>query len=230
MSCIWTPMCSGLLRHMITILHAWENVSLNWSVGQNIRIRVVEATPVPPGPPTNLVATSGDKKVTLSWKLPANADSTTLPITEYEFRVSEDGGSTWNPDWETIPESRSGQDNRMNYTVGNGDDYDRYFRDGLVSGKTYTFEIRAKGGDGPGAASAQLRSWGVRRRQRISTATAGPISSISSSLPMHTVGPTLASTWTATAWWISRISSSSWMRSVLRRKLYTDVPEREQWR
>ena len=148
-----SPMLRGFELHLDTHvlrsfsahdynLHLWENVSLNWSVGQSIRIRVVEATPVPPGPPTNLVATSGDKKVTLSWKSPANADPT-LPITEYEFRVSDDGGSTWDPDWEIIPDSRSGQDNRMNYTVEDDD--------GLTNGTTYTFEIRAKGGDGPGA-------------------------------------------------------------------------------
>ncbi len=130
-------------------LHLWENVNLNWIVGRSIRIRVVEATPAPPGPPTNLGATPGDKKVTLSWRPPANADSTTLPVTEYGFRVRDDGGSTWDPAWEIIPDSRSGNDNRTSYTVGNDD---RNFRDGLVNGKTYTIEIRARGGDGPGAA------------------------------------------------------------------------------
>ncbi len=134
-------------------LHKWENVNLNWSVGQSIRIGVVEATPVPPEPPTNLVATPDDKRVTLSWKPPANADPTTLPITEYQFRVSDDGGSSWDPDWEMIPDSRSGQDNRTNYTVGEDDRHDRFFSDGLANGTTYTFEIRGKGGDGPGAAA-----------------------------------------------------------------------------
>ncbi len=154
------PMLRGFELHLDTYvlrsfsardynLHLWENVNLNWIVGRSIRIRVVEATPAPPGPPTNLGATPGDKKVTLSWRPPANADSTTLPVTEYGFRVSDDGGSTWDPAWEIIPDSRSGNDNRTSYTVGNDD---RNFRDGLVNGKTYTIEIRARGGDGPGAA------------------------------------------------------------------------------
>ena len=134
-------------------VHKWVNVNLNWSVGQSIRIGVVEAKPVPPGRPTSLVATPGDKQVTLSWKPPANANPTTLPVTEYEFRVSDDGGSTWEPDWEIIPDSRSGQDNRMSYTVGENDRHNRFYSDGLVNGTTYTLEIRGKGGDGPGAAA-----------------------------------------------------------------------------
>ena len=164
-----SPMLRGFELHLDTYvlrsfsardynLHLWENVNLDWIVGQSIRIRVVEATPAAPGPPTNLGATPGDKKVTLSWRPPANADSTTLPVTEYGFRVSDDDGSTWDPAWEIIPDSRSGDVNRTSYTVGNDD---RNFRDGFVNGKTYTIEIRARGGDGPGAAARATAVPGV---------------------------------------------------------------------
>ena len=134
-------------------VHIWDNVDLNWSVGQRVRVRVVETTPIPPGAPTNLTATPGYEKVTLSWELPSNADPTTLPVTEYEFRVSSDGGNTWNPDWKIISSSRSGNPNRTSYTIGGGDPNNPDSGINLANGTLYTFEIRARGGDGSGDAA-----------------------------------------------------------------------------
>ena len=143
---------SHLLRSFSALdynLHQWNNVDLNWSVGQQVQVRVVETTPIPPGAPTNFTATPGYEKVTLSWEPPTNADPTTLPVTEYEFRVSDDGGNTWNPDWDIISSSRSGQSNRTSFTINVDDIIDI----NLTNGTSYTFEIRARGGDGSGDAA-----------------------------------------------------------------------------
>ena len=142
---------SHLLRSFSALdynLHQWNNVDLNWSVGQQVQVRVVETTPIPPGAPTNFTATPGYEKVTLSWEPPTNADPTTLPVTEYEFRVSDDGGNTWNPDWDIISSSRSGQSNRTSFTI-----VDDIIDINLTNGTSYTFEIRARGGDGSGDAA-----------------------------------------------------------------------------
>ena len=134
--------------------HTWRNVDLNWSAGKTVQVRLIETTPIPPDPPTNLSATPGYKKVTLTWEPPANADPTTLPITEYEVRISNDGGSTWDPDWETFRPSHSSGSNQISVTVGDQDDYDSDFRHiSLANGTEYTFEVRARGGDGRGAAA-----------------------------------------------------------------------------
>ena len=150
---------SHLLRSFSALdynLHQWNNVDLNWSVGQQVQVRVVETTPIPPGAPTNFTATPGYEKVTLSWEPPTNADPTTLPVTEYEFRVSDDGGNTWNPDWDIISSSRSGQSNRTSCTIGDRDhnpNVDDIIDINLTNGTSYTFEIRARGGDGSGDAA-----------------------------------------------------------------------------
>ena len=150
---------SHLLRSFSALdynLHQWNNVNLNWSVGQTVQVRIVETTPMPPGAPTNLMATPGYESVTLTWELPTNANPTTLPITEYEFRGSDDGGNTWNPDWDIISSSRSGQSNRTSCTIGDSShnpNVDDIIDINLTNGTSYTFEIRARGGDGSGDAA-----------------------------------------------------------------------------
>ena len=150
---------SHLLRSFSALdynLHQWNNVNLNWSVGQKVQVRVVETTPMPPGAPTNLMATPGYESVTLTWELPTNANPTTLPITEYEFRGSDDGGNTWNPDWDIISSSRSGQSNRTSCTIGDSShnpNVDDIIDINLTNRTSYTFEIRARGGDGSGDAA-----------------------------------------------------------------------------
>ena len=137
-------------------LHQWNNVNLNWSVGQQVRVRVVETTPMPPGAPTNLTATPSYERVTLSWIPPANADPIALPITEYEYRISVDGGNTWDPDWETIGLGRTGHNTLTSCTFGdrnNNRNVDNLIDINLTNGTSYTFEIRARGGDGSGDAA-----------------------------------------------------------------------------
>ena len=128
--------------------NVWRNVDLNWSKGQIVRGYIIKTTPIPPGPPINLQATSHFKDVTLTWEPPVNADPTLLPVDEYELRISDDGGTTWGTDWDDINESRSGQKNRSSVTIS------RYgSRYTFSNGTAYTFEVRAKGGDGPGDAA-----------------------------------------------------------------------------
>ena len=130
------------------VQHTWYNVELNWSAGQTVQVGLVETTPMLPNPPSNLQATPNYEMVTLAWKPPANTAPTALPISEYEFRVSADGGSTWDPDWGIIDNSISGRKNRLSYTIGGPDSDIR-----LTNGTEYTFEVRARGGDGRGDAA-----------------------------------------------------------------------------
>ncbi len=131
--------------------YTWNNVELDWSDGKTVQIGFITTPPMPPGPPTNLQATPGYEKVTLSWIPPANADSIALPITEYEYRISVDGGNTWDPDWETIGLGRTGHNTLTSCTFGdrnNNSNVDNLIDINLTNGTSYTFEIRARGGDG----------------------------------------------------------------------------------
>ena len=87
--------------------------------------------------PTNLQAAHGSGRVVLTWDGPANTD-----ISAFQYRVSADGGTNWNPDWTNVP----GGNAARTYTVT-----------GLTNGTQYTFQARAvytKGGQSvPGAVS-----------------------------------------------------------------------------
>ena len=128
--------------------NGWYNVDLNWSTGQTVRVRVVETTPIPPGPPTNLQATTHFQDVTLTWEPHVNTDPTSLRVEYYELRISDDGGTTWGPDWEDIEYSGSGEENRSSVTIDRSIVYYTF-----SNGTEYTFEVRAKGGDGYGDAA-----------------------------------------------------------------------------
>ena len=128
----------------------WENVNLNWSVGQAVKVRIIETTPMRLGAPTNLQATTQNGNVLLTWELPANSDPTTLPVNEYEVRISTDGGTTWEYGWRELFDSGPGEENRNGITIGfiSADVYHI-----LSNGREYTFEVRALGGDGSGDAA-----------------------------------------------------------------------------
>ena len=91
-----------------------------------------------PSAPLNLAATPGLDAVTLSWNTPTNGGPT---ITGYQYQQSIDGGDNWNPGWTAVPDSGP---STTGHTVM-----------GLDSGTSYTFEVRAVNGAGPGAASVQ---------------------------------------------------------------------------
>ena len=130
----------------------WGNVNLNWSVGHTVQVRIVETTPILLGPPTNLQATTQNENIMLTWELPANSDPTTLPVNEYEVRISTDGGTTSEYGWRELHNSGPGQENRNGITIGsNRADVYRI----LSNGTEYTFEIRALGGDGFGDAASE---------------------------------------------------------------------------
>ena len=94
------------------------------------------ATPWPlPSAPRNLNAAPDDRRVTLSWNNPNNAS-----ITKYQYRVSADGGTSWDPDWRDIPSSGA---STTTYTVTP-----------LDNGTEYTFEVRAVNPTGEGAVSS----------------------------------------------------------------------------
>ena len=51
-------------------------------------------------PPANLETTIGDRRIAITWDDPQRS-----AITAYQYRVSDDDGRTWDPDWTTIPGS-----------------------------------------------------------------------------------------------------------------------------
>ena len=106
----------------------------------------VEATATPaatttaPGAPASLTATPGDAQVTLTWTAPVSDGG--AAIIKYQYRVSSDSGSTWNPDWTDVPDgSDAGPDldDERTLTVTN-----------LINGTLYTFQVRAVNSVGSG--------------------------------------------------------------------------------
>ena len=83
---------------------------------------------------SDLAAVVSTGQAALSWTA-----STFTGVTKYQYRVSNDVGSSWNPDWTDIP----GGANATSYTVRN-----------LKSGAIYTIQVRAVAGSLTGAATS----------------------------------------------------------------------------
>ena len=102
------------------------------------------ATPLgAPGAPASLTATPGNTQVALTWTAPASDGG--AAITKYQYRVSDDGGSTWSPDWTDVPDgSDTGTDqaDERSVTITS-----------LANGTLHTFEVRAVNSEGDGAAA-----------------------------------------------------------------------------
>ena len=96
------------------------------------RVAAQTSPPSAPAAVMNLAAEAGDQHVTLSWDNPNNAS-----ITTYQYRQSEDSGSTYSPDWTNITGSDA---NTTSHRVEN-----------LTNDTEYTFEIRAVNAAGNGA-------------------------------------------------------------------------------
>ena len=87
-----------------------------------------------PGAPGGLDAQASYRQVELSWNDPDNSD-----IESYQYRVSGDGGNTWDPDWTEINGS---DDSTTGLTLTD-----------LDHGTEYTFEVRAVVQGSAGAAT-----------------------------------------------------------------------------
>ena len=99
----------------------WSDNTTMW-VSDNNKDKVYSYNMDSP-PPANLQATIGNTRVTLRWSNPDDND-----ITGYQYRVSDDDGNTWNPDWTDVPSSNA---NTTSHTV----------RD-LTNSVPYTFQLR----------------------------------------------------------------------------------------
>ena len=115
----------------------------------------VTSTPVTvPGPPASLNATPGNTQVSLDWTVPASDGGSA--VTGYEYRVSDDGGTSWSPDWTNVPDGSDAGTDRSDerfYTVT-----------GLDNGVEHTFEVRAVNvvGDGAPASATATPLTGTR--------------------------------------------------------------------
>ena len=133
-----------------------DTVTVDYTVPTGMPVRDVagnsagalddHAVPNVSGPPASLNATPGDTQVTLDWTAPASDGGSA--VTGYEYRVSDDGGTSWSPDWTNVPDgSDAGTDrsDERSFTVT-----------GLDNGVGHTFEVRAVNvvGDGPPAATS----------------------------------------------------------------------------
>ena len=119
-------------------VHTLQLVAVN-TVGESV---VVQGTATParvPGPPSELTASLGDRSAELSWSTPTDPGETA--IVKYRYRVSADGGTTWDPDWTDVPD-------------GDGDtdlaDERSHVVTELANGTEHTIELRAVNETGDG--------------------------------------------------------------------------------
>ena len=97
-----------------------------------------------PDAPTGLnTTTGGTGEINLTWVAPA--DNGGEPITKYQYRVSADSGTTWNPDWTDVPDSNSDSDQADERSVS---------ITSLTPGTLHTFQVRAVNTEGDGTAAA----------------------------------------------------------------------------
>ena len=108
-------------------------------------VRETTATPsapaTSPDPPATLTANPGDTQADLAWTPPAYDGG--AAITKYQYRVSDDGGNNWNPDWTDVADgsdSGSDQADERSLTVT-----------GLANGTLHTFQVRAVNSVGSGS-------------------------------------------------------------------------------
>jgi hypothetical protein len=90
---------------------------------------------LPPGAPTSLTATAGERQVQLSWVAPASTGG--VAISDYTIEQSVDSGVTW------TAVTRPSASTALGFTVT-----------GLAGQTAYQFRVRAVNGIGPGAWSS----------------------------------------------------------------------------
>ena len=105
------------------------------------------------GRPRTLDAVAGDGRVTLAWTAPGSDGG--AAIEKYRYRVSADGGSSWDPDWTDVPDGADAGDSAADETT--------FAVSGLINGTAYIFQLRAVNSVGEGsAASAAATPTAVR--------------------------------------------------------------------
>ncbi len=109
-------------------LQAVRNVDYG---GHAATAKATPKVPSEPDAPSNARAAAGGSSVRLAWTDPSDPT-----ITKYWYRVSDDGGTTWDPDWTVISTSSA---NTTSYTVT-----------GLTNGTTYRIQVRAVNSIGDG--------------------------------------------------------------------------------
>ena len=77
-----------------TGLNTWNALGGS-SIIRQMTIRGEPVTPTAPDAPASLTATPGNTQVALAWTAPASDGG--AAITKYQYRVSDDGGTTWSP-------------------------------------------------------------------------------------------------------------------------------------
>ena len=100
----------------------WSDGAVMWV--SDLHNDKIYAFNMPLAPPATFQAQSGDTQVTLTWANPENS-----VITGYHYRISNDRGSTWDPDWTPIPGSSH---RTTSFTVRN-----------LPNGVEHVIEVRA---------------------------------------------------------------------------------------
>ena len=91
----------------------WSNGATMWVV--DLVDSKVYSYNMPLLPPGNLRAETGNRRVTLRWN---NLDRNT--IAGYQYRVSADDGSSWNPDWTEVPGSNARTTSHTVRNLANG--------------------------------------------------------------------------------------------------------------
>ena len=128
-----------------------------------------EAVVGPPAAVASLTAAPGDGQVVLAWQAPADGGS---PITGYEYRQRDDGGTSWQPDWTLIADSDA---QTTGHTVS-----------GLTNGTAYTFEVRAVNRVGTGAAR---RAMATPERSNQPPTLKGPAAATVAEQSTDAIGP-----------------------------------------
>ena len=120
--------------------HSFEVRALN-AAGSGAGVQVKATPAAVPGAPEDLRILRGDAMMALSWSAPASDGG--LAIGKYQYRVSADDGTSWDPDWSDVPDGSdagSEQGDETTITVAN-----------LANATDYTLELRAVNAVGGGA-------------------------------------------------------------------------------
>ena len=83
-----------------TALDITSGSNIMWAVDANDK--KVYSYNMPLLPPANVQAAIGDRRITITWDNPQRS-----AITGYQYRVSNNDGDSWDPDWTTMPGSNA---------------------------------------------------------------------------------------------------------------------------